>query len=673
LAAETGTAGTVRKRAWTAILAAGIALRALAAFPPFRSPLQSDGTMTGLTALEILHGHLRVFLFHGVRLGALESYLHVPAFLLFGATRGALYIAPFLAGSAVLVAYAFFARELLGEREGLVALLLFALPPPMVLLWNVLPFGYAETLLCTTVALAAAVRIANRGASRGMLLLFGLAVGVGWWCSALSLMGTLPAALWIALRRPAVLRSPRALGLAAAGLAVGALPWIAINLRYPLISFQGGSEWQSNFAFRSAGGWGQYLANAGRLAHRVPSLLLRADGPRPAFFGPLVVAVGVVYGAAFGAALWRVGRKDQKDSKDQKDLKDGKGLMLPLLVAACTGLFFVASAAGGVEGETVRYVLPAGLAAPLLLAGLWGRLSRFGRAGSAAGDALLVLVLVVNASGYCLPGSPRRTLEQWQARSEDHLLYLLGQRRIAWVFGGYWDVYSLNFLSGERIKAVPDWSWADYHGYERSLGAAPAPLALVSRHRGQVAAWARRAGLRGELVDVNDTFEAFFPAPDPPTAESPAALIARLREAEKPEPLPPAACRARLEVLDGAPAAVESGGRQVVRLRVTHVGSGEPWTSAADLPGPAQAVRIGVRWFLGETLMADQRVELPRSLDPGESVKVEVPLLARGAHGSDTEALPPGRYRVRIGLVQELVQWFPEDGGAGVAMEVEVR
>jgi hypothetical protein len=655
--------GPVRARAWIVTLLAGIVLRALAAYPSFRSPLQSDGTMTGLTALEILHGHFRVFLFHGVRLGALESYLHAPAFLLFGATRGALYLAPFLAGSATLAAYAFLARELLGEREGLVALLLFALPPPMVLLWNALPFGYAETLLCTAVALGAAVRIANRGESRRALLLFGLAVGVGWWCSALSLMGTLPAALWIALRRPSVLRSPRALGLAAAGLALGALPWIAINLRYPLISFQGGPEWQSNFAFRGAGGWEQYLANAGRLAHRVPSLLLRADGPRPAFFGPLVVAVGVVYVAAFGVALWWAWRRVP-------------ALLLPLLVAACTGLFFVVSAAGGVEGETVRYVLPLALAAPLLLAALWGRLSRFGRAGDIAGiagiagDALLVLVLVVNASGYCLPGSPRRAGEQWQARSEDHLLYLLEQRRIAWVFGGYWDVYSLNFLSGERIKAIPDWSWADYHGYEKSLGGSPAPLALISRHRGQVAAWAKQAGLRGELVDVNDTFEAFFPLPDPPTAESPAALISRLREAQKPEPLPLAAFRSRMRTLDGAPAALEAGERRTVRLRITHLGSGAPWTSAVDLPGPAQAVRIGVRWFRDGALVADQRVELPRSLDPGESVKVEVSLLARDAAG---KPLPPGRYEVRIGLLQELVRWFADAGDAGITMEVEVR
>jgi hypothetical protein len=656
--------------AWSGIVAAGILLRALAAYPPFRSPLESDGTMTGLTALEILHRHLRIFLFHGVRLGALESYLHVPAFLVFGATRGALYLAPLLAGGALLVAYAFFARELLGEREGRVALLLLAVPPPMVLLWNYLPFGYAETLVCMAVALGCAVRIGRRGAVPWAVFGFGLAAGVGWWCSALSLMGTLPAALWLLLRRAPLLRRPGVLGLAAGGLALGALPWIAINLRYPLISFQSGLQWQSNFAFKAAGGLDQYLANAGRLAERFPGLLLRADCPRPALFGPLVLLAGALYLAALGLALAQaVSRRSWGASKNLE--ADGgrtvPAALLPLLIAACTALLFIASAAGGIEGDTVRYVLPLCLAAPLLTARLWARLDR------RLGAALLLVLLAVHVSGYCLPGMPRREAERRQARSEDRLLRILAERRTAWVFGGYWDVYALNFLSGERIKAVPDLAWTDYHGYEQRLGEAPAPLALVSRRPGKVAAWAERAGLRGETVNVDGDFEAFFLAAPPPGP--PAALAARLREAQMPDPLPPEACRSGIEIRNGtgaAPLVLAPGDRRLLPLRVTHRGTGAPWTSAVDLPGPGRAVRMGVRWFREGALVADQpRVELPRSPAPGEAVDLEVPLAARGADG---QPLPPGRYEVRIGLVQELVRWFADAGDPGERrMAVEVR
>jgi hypothetical protein len=423
---------------WAGVFAAGVALRVLAAYPSFRSPLESEITKTGLDALAILRGH--------ARLGSPESWLHVPALFLFGATRGTLFLAPLAAGTALLAAFAFLACELLGEREGLAAFALFAVPPPMVLLWSSLPGGGAGTLFCLAAALGCAVRIGRRGA-------------VPW------------------------VRSPRALGLAVALLA-GALLWISVA---------------------DAGRF------AGRFAVGTADLLLRRDCPRPAFFVPLVATAGALYLAALGLALVRV--------------RFRPALLLPLLVIVCTG-FWAASAAGGAEGDTVRSVLPLCLAAPLLMAGLWGLVSA---RSHAAGDALLLLLLVVNAAGYCLPWTPRRQTERRLARAEDHLLYLLEDRRTAWVFGRSRDVYALNFLSDERIKAIPDLGSADPYAYERTLDGSPgspAPFALVSRQRGKVAAWARRAGLQGELVNVNNDFEVFFPAP---AAESPAALIARLR------------------------------------------------------------------------------------------------------------------------------------------------
>jgi hypothetical protein len=53
----------------------------------------------------------------------------------------------------------------------------------------------------------------------------------------------------------------------------------------------------------------------------------------------------------------------------------------------------------------------------------------------------------------------------------------------------------------------------------------------------------------------------------------------------------------------------------------------------------------------------DQRSELPHVLAPGTTVDAEV-LLA--AYAPDGTPAPPGRYEVKIGLVQELVRWFGE-------------
>src|SRR5262249_55402192 len=94
-------------------------------------------------------------------------------------------------------------------------------------------------------------------------------------------------------------------------------------------------------------------------------------------------------------------------------------------------------------------------------------------------------------------------------------------------------------LSHGKIRAVPARREDDVEEMEKALGTAPAPLALVSLRRGEAALWAQRAGWRGELVDVNNSVEAFFPVPDPPTAESPAALAAHLRAAGLPEKPPP--------------------------------------------------------------------------------------------------------------------------------------
>jgi F0F1-type ATP synthase membrane subunit c/vacuolar-type H+-ATPase subunit K len=471
-------------RWWLAIFAAGAALRIVAVYPTFRSPLESDILQTALPL---------------------------------GTARWALPLLPLLTGIALLAAYAFFVHELAGDREGRVAFLLLAVPPSLVLLWTSLPFGDAGMLLCMTVALGCATHLGRRaGDAPWAFFVCGLAAGLGWWCSPLSLAGTVPAALWILLHRPALLPRPRGIGLAVAGLALGALPWVSAPLH--------------SRAFPHSAVLDRPIPS--HLVWSVPTLLLGTNSPRPAYFLALLVVAGGLYLIALGLAAVRVASR--RSWAEQPPI-----LLLPLLIVIGTGLSAVA---GRAEGDGVRAVLPLCLAAPLLLAALWGRLSR--RHGhSTAADALLVLLLVVHASGYVLPGMLRRTALHWQALAEDHLVYLLEERHTAWVFGRYDDLYALNVLCHGRLQAIPDRPEDDIRrGIERILGPAPGPFALVSLRRGEVAAWARRAGWRGELVNVNDTVEAFFPVPNPPSAESPAALIARLRAArvelpEKPPPL----------------------------------------------------------------------------------------------------------------------------------------
>lgn len=130
------------------------------------------------------------------------------------------------------------------------------------------------------------------------------------------------------------------------------------------------------------------------------------------------------------------------------------------------------------------------------------------------------------------------------------------------------------------------------------------------------------------------------------------------------EPLPAAACRSRLERIDGdGPLLLRAGEEEVLRFRLEHAGSGKAWIPLGTVESPWGSVRLGAQWYRsGETVaLATQplRGELPRILRPGDAAELELTLAARWPDGRPLE---PGSYVLEIGLVQEGVQWF---AGAG--------
>jgi hypothetical protein len=83
---------------------------------------------------------------------------------------------------------------------------------------------------------------------------------------------------------------------------------------------------------------------------------------------------------------------------------------------------------------------------------------------------------------------------------------------------------------------------------------------------------------------------------------------------------------------------------------------------------PARAVRLSYRWWEGnrEVLVTDYitRADLPWPLRPGESVTL--PLVVRAPE-------KPGRFRLQLDLVVELVTWFEGHGANRWIMPVQVR
>ena len=96
---------------------------------------------------------------------------------------------------------------------------------------------------------------------------------------------------------------------------------------------------------------------------------------------------------------------------------------------------------------------------------------------------------------------------------------------VRWVCGEYWTVYPVNFLSGERIRAVPFQRLFDFYGYGRTLPAAAGKLALLGRDGKDLAGWAARAGLPGRPVPAAPGYVAILEAED---SESSQRRLARL-------------------------------------------------------------------------------------------------------------------------------------------------
>ncbi|HEY0783125.1 MAG TPA: hypothetical protein VGE98_11755, partial [Thermoanaerobaculia bacterium] len=117
-------------------------------------------------------------------------------------------------------------------------------------------------------------------------------------------------------------------------------------------------------------------------------------------------------------------------------------------------------------------------------------------------------------------------------------------------------------------------------------------------------------------------------------------------------PLPDAACRSALRLEETGPLRLAAGAARELTVAVEHRGSGARWFPAA-----------------ATSEAAVQIADLPRVLLPGDRVELTLSLAARTANGAP---LPRGRYRVRVGLLQEGYGWLDGRGDGAVEIPVEV-
>jgi hypothetical protein len=496
--------GDVPGHGWLAsVFAVALLVRTVVAFFSGKFPSDSDALLTGMRTLDILAGRFHVF-YVRVRLGALESYLHVPFVALLGATRPALSFAPLLEGVLAVYFVWLLAKRVFPPPVALVSALFFAVPAVPFLETTSLPWLCGTILTTGTAVLAlAAIYDEQPGPLAGFAL--GVAAGLGLWCSIQTLSCTLAAGLWLLARGRRIPRRSLAI-TAGGGLLLGGLPWFAYNLAHRFESLR------DNYGTDPTRSFGLVFANAFyTLTEGLPRLLTPSPPDGTAL---LIVWCLLLFHAV--AVVWFV-------ASSLRSSRSGPWA-LPALAALLSVVFFCVSSAGQTRDTTVRFFTlcypMVAIADGLLVTSLWRR-------SRPAGIFLATTVLTLHAAAYDSPWSDERRQRREGAADDARLLEFLRGERIDAIIGDYWSVYPFNYLSGGRVRAISADPIVDYHDYGSRLPAHGVRWAVVGDEPGVVERWAARAGPEGTRVQVG-RYTVLLPDPNPP-AETSAEFQKRLQ------------------------------------------------------------------------------------------------------------------------------------------------
>jgi hypothetical protein len=485
---------------------AGAGLRLSYAYPVHKYIPDADALLAGIRSFRILDGHFPVF-FQEARLGALESYLHAAAFSFLGVGREAVTLAPLLSGIGLLVVYALVLRASLPPSLAALAMVFFAFPSPSFLYWTYLPNGYPETLLLCGTTLWLADRIRRGRDGVWTFVAFGLAAGLGWWSSFQTVSCTLPALAWAFVFRPAR-KPPRRASFALAGFLIGALPWVAYNVRHPLESFR------SNFAAKSAGASGQIAANTAYLIGRdLPELAAGMGTPGPdlppsrvrLLLAPVVVTICFV-ALSFAAGVLA------RDAAGvfRRSIEPPISMLFLLVFFTIAGLK-VFSAAGSGRGQTLRYVLPMFFVVPVALASLATAIAARSRILAAL---VVSTVLLYDLASYSFPWTPLR--REWRSNIEidNRVLDRLKRENVDTLFGSYWSVYPFIFLTHETVTGVTVEPGSDFYHYAATLPAQASRRWALLSPGDEAVRWAAMAGLHGKPETIGP-WHLLIPDPQP--------------------------------------------------------------------------------------------------------------------------------------------------------------
>ena len=484
-------------------------IRAALYFPLAAFPADSDSVFGGLCALHVLDGHHPIFMpGQDARHGAATCYVTAAIFALVGPSRVGVALSALLFEALYLFCVALFLREVLPRAQACLAFLFAAIPPAQVLAVTYQPYSYTATMAGCAVALFFAA-CWRKKANFWNALMFGLAIGVGFWVNPISLMITLPAVLWIAWGRGFALI--REAWPALVGFMIGALPWFVFNLLFGFPSLH------SKFVqpVPGLGDVGQNLAYF--LFTNLAMLLTGAPAPQGGAVGMIILAAYLMIAAGLLVAAAKGSHSSQDPHAETVRSLVGLGLLVFCFVLVMN----VFSQSGSIRGWTVRYILPLYVVIPPLMA---LGLAELGKVRRWLPAIPIVAIVGLNLMLYSLPGTAARAALTAELEQHKRLQAILSETQVQALFGDYWLVYHLNFDSQRRIFGIP-MPGPDYYNFTGNLPARGLKWALIGPNAADLRRRADRVGASGRTVEL-DALKIFLP--DQASTQETEALIEAL-------------------------------------------------------------------------------------------------------------------------------------------------
>ena len=600
-----------------------------------RIPRNSDQAVVGIMAHHILTGRGHPVFFYGATYdGSLEPHFVAVVFALAGASFATYRLAMALLLDCIVITIWAVTLRTFGEKAGRAALAYLAVPPFFLLYKGLTSDGAYDAFLLSSIAILGLALAADSRSSHGRLgwmTGLGIAIGIGWWVTPLTLMVTVPVLFWLFLwRAPRPL--PGEIVLASAGAVLGSSPWWIWNARHGWASLKA-----SELGTAGIQGFATNLISVIRTS--IPTLeggIRSSPDPRkieetlPASQSLALIALAILLVPILVGAL----------RKERRRLLFGLVLVTAVVAASCSGrlnateprfLFAYYAVSAALVGFSIGQPARNG----------WERLLRLA--------ALGVLIVLHGASALTARDVPVVSNDKEVGGSLDLLRKQLESAGLSRVYANYWTAYRLSFESGEKIIATPfpGDDAVRYVPYRDEVDRAPSPgVVLLGERDACFGEYLRENAMLYRRQRIGE-FAVY--------SRLPPAALASLRGGLG-LPLPVRAYRVGWN-LGLQPESLAVGQWKRVRVEVINRGPCV-WS---------QLIHLGYHWWpLDKTAPAvfdGPRGFLPDLLRPGDAVTIPIEL-----HAPDR----PGRYRLEYDLVHENVVWFSNKGGQTASVEIQV-